>query len=148
MGGHLFAHEGRSAGRPRGGPARRSSEARSYGVVRSPAVAEITGAGREWTVSMITLYADVRIGGVIRTSALSEAAACTARGAGVCLVVRWDNALVSRGALGARALSGPAASRASGGMPRSIPNRRVLASGAAARGSGSFAGVPRVGRSR
>ena len=49
-----------------------NSEARSYGAVRSPEVAEITGAGREWTVSMITLYADVRIEGVIRTSALSE----------------------------------------------------------------------------
>jgi len=32
----------------------RQITARSYGAVRSPEVAEITGAGREWTVSMIS----------------------------------------------------------------------------------------------
>jgi hypothetical protein len=53
-GAHLLAREGRAAGRPSARAARRSLEARSYGAVRSPEVAEITGAGREWTVSMIS----------------------------------------------------------------------------------------------
>jgi len=53
-GAHLLAREGRAAGRPSARAARRTSEVRSYGAVRSPEVAEITGAGREWTVSMIS----------------------------------------------------------------------------------------------
>lgn len=54
VGAHLFEHEWRAAGRPSRGSARSTSEARPYGAVRSPEVAEITGAGREWTVSMIS----------------------------------------------------------------------------------------------
>jgi len=44
----------------------------------SPVVAGITGGGREWTVWMISVYPDIRIDRVIRTSALSEPT-CAAR---------------------------------------------------------------------
>jgi hypothetical protein len=53
-GAHLLAREGRAAGRPRARAARRASGARSYGAARRPEVAEMTGAGREWIVSMIS----------------------------------------------------------------------------------------------
>jgi hypothetical protein len=51
VGGHLFAHERRAAGRPRGGPGPQTSTVRSYGGMRIPEMAEITGAAREWMAS-------------------------------------------------------------------------------------------------
>jgi hypothetical protein len=51
---HLLGAEGRASGRPApaGGPRRLG--ARSYRAVPRLDVAEITGAGREWRVAMIS----------------------------------------------------------------------------------------------